>query len=1624
MCSIPGLPTPGSEVTVDIKRVNPNPKCGLVELWVSIDVGRKHAYEQMKELIQIPKRMFSGSEGKPGDLCLVCIADKWHRARIVSVQEEARHVFLIDQGRPHITKWDALAWGQSDSFFLPPEIESCVLATIIALEESWPEKAAKFLTSLPGKTMSAVVRHVLMPDRTVLLDIPLISKQMCAFRATRKLPVDECREIVLDYLHPPKAHAPVTCDITQESLNTGFLDKTELYFYPELHSGILETVHVTEVLNTHNVFCRLQIFTKSLNMLYKEIQQYYEEFLDPGEERPKTSGEPCATRGDNGRWHRSLLQQNILNGDELVQVMRVDEGKIEFVPVGCIRPLLRKFLRMPVVTYGFSLNGVEDGGTMDQIEYLKSLLLNKTFAAWLEKHPTHEGAYNVTLYSSNATCMNTCFLEKAQTETSIEPSSALSAEGVDFQNLVNLNVENMEKQTLAITENGQVDDREDAVVTSSPNDQDDPEHPQPVLATNGHFWTSKVKSFHYEDEFVVGSTIKVNVSCIEGPHKFWCQKTENEETLRLLMESLQDQYRSVRPLSLDESACVARNPDNGMWYRARIVTGHHTPEVEVQFFDYGTTQTVPLRDVHPIDPAFLQLDMLAFQCRLHRPKTPTNSAWTDAASTEFQKFVELGKSELKCIVKARASDGDGQLVHVVDLQTSSDSACKLLTQKCVQALPVVSADTYRYSTYDMDVGRKEKVWITSSQTVHHFFCQLSRNSHLFDKVTADVQQVIGKSRCRDGLIRLNDLCLARYTGNEWYRAQVVQMSPNPEVLFVDYGSTLTVNKSDILPLPASASVARSVPVLAVPLGLFGVPADGPEEVNQWFADHAVGTALTISVVSTGDGGKLIVELFDGAVNVNAIVREKIEKAKRQTVTEQVQDCQASKEESTVQDEDLRTEELVCISNLRETLEQRSNGTQDNVALATVLECDPQKTLEDSNVILNNNKEMLPTNQPNDAMTQHCPPEWPEGPEKRFAYKTPNVTPSRSEEAYISCLVGPSYFWCQFANTEDLKAVSTLAQTVGESLQDITAPKSLNPGSPCLALFSGDSQWYRAQVVRNTDNMVCVLFVDFGNESEIDVQDVRAIPRSLMEYAPQAFLCTLDGFDESKGSWEDEVYDDLYNLVVDKPVRVTVLVAKEHSEMALPQHSVQLDCGNTNVNEAMQKYWKAEISTEFETGTIQEATEPNAIVIKENPKAFPYRQPNIPLNKAEVVYASCIVEPHFFWCQFANTTDLCTVVTLAQEGGQADLDPSSFETFRTGTPCLALFPADNQWYRAQILSKEGNGAHVVFIDYGNEADIDAQNVRPLPPSLQEYTPQAFLCTLDGFDDCQGSWEDDVYDDFYNLVVDKPLTVTVSQAKNQPAMSLPHHVVTVECEGLSVNAAMQKYWKATTGEQGSPLHGQTQASMLNITMYKKPNISSKKSEMVYASSLVDPHFFWCQFSNTKDLKNLTRLAQEAGKAELDENFLETLVPGSPCLVLYSVDHHWYRAQVVSRADDSVYVVFIDHGNYSGVDVKNVRPLPLGLLEVAPQAFLCSLSGFEASKCSWDKDACDEFVRLLTDKALKVTVFDAEDNPETALPQYEVQIECEGVSVNAVMGKYRHEKAQLQLSCSDGLPVSLTN
>lgn len=1328
-------------------------ECGLVELWVNMDNCKKDIYEQMIEDIQNPERMFVGSEGKSGDFCLACIGGIWHRARIVSIQSENYKVFLIDRGQSLVTTGKSLAWGKSDSFSLPPEIESCVLANVL-VEEKESERAEAFLKSLPGKTFEALVQDLLMPARTVVLQVPAVSQELCEAELAKKIPADKFGNLLQK------------CQKTNPK-RSGQLEREGRYLYPALLTRTCEFVNITEVVHPHNFYCQLLIFSRALRMLSDEIQQYYEESPDFAEAQLGARGDPCAAKGSDGQWHRSVLRGNVAAAD--VEVMHVDEGKTELVPVSHIKPLHEKFLRMPVVTYPCCLDGVKERETEwkeEEIDSLKSLILHQNVLATFSHHITSEDIYGVILYDAVG-CVNSCFLEKVSPDESIPPLFLHSNPKARMKEaLTNPNMTSCSKA--AAFSNG-VDG------SNMTNGSDFQLHHNCHSAV---FPTAE--SSAGDGMFAVGTDVGVKVTCIEGLNKFWCQTTEKSSSLRRLMQNLQSHCASGPPQPIVGQICVAHNPEDGLWYRARIMAGPRSPAVDVRFIDYGHVQKVPLRDVRPIDPAFLRLNAQAFRCCLSGGRSPGDLNLAELALAAEQKPDDPGSSpnaELRCVVKAVMPDEEGLPLTVVDIMTPLDGAGKLEDPSCVNgeenAVQIAPGGAYGDCAHGIKVGGMEKVFVTSCRSVSHFHCNLEENSQLLSQVNQSIQQFVARGQCRQALFTPGSICIAKYPDNQWYRGRVVENSQRVKVHFVDYGSTLLVNQSDVCSFPDEAAFAKAVPAQAILLGLLDVPEEVPEKVDLWFACHAVGHTFTMSVVKKEGNGKLMVELFDTSVNLNEVIRKMMEQMEQQASPKQQQQQQPNSSRRAGQSDQS------CL--LQEVRNVCGNGAcvGGQPGSAIFLQDDEKTSEAEQQYILNilGKGGSLLEKKAERPSSQTCS-EYEIV--KISTYKKPDVSPDRTQEVFASCIVGPFYFWCQFNSTEELTSISALAQEAGQSQGALSFLTSLDPGSPCLALFSDDNQWYRAQVMHRHDDKLHIVFIDYGNEVDVEVESVRPLPPTLLQRPPQAFLCSLSGFDESGGSWDDGVYDDFYHLLLNKPLKLSVLKIEKHSEVALPQHLVEIECEGEDLNEMLKKFWNP----------LSNQTQPpqhghsGFNQTQEKTSAVMYKHPTFSRNSKESVYASCIVGPCFFWCQYANTENLIKICQLCQEAGQMQPPDASDEAAVPGGLCLALFSTDDQWYRAQVMDRCEATVHVMFMDYGNEAKVDAKCVRPLPPALMAMAPQAFLCCLNGFDESADSWRDDVCTDFYSLLVDKPLRVTIVDAKTHPLVKVPQYTVQVEFKDVVI------------------------------------------------------------------------------------------------------------------------------------------------------------------------------------------------------------------------------------------------
>ncbi|KAK7904231.1 hypothetical protein WMY93_016838 [Mugilogobius chulae] len=1222
MCSVPGVPTPGSEVSVVITRVNLNQNCGLVELWVNLNNEIKHVYEEMREEIQTPKRNFCGPEGKTGDLCLVSIEEKWHRARIVSVQEEKYNVFLIDQGQLHGTRSDTLAWGKDECFILPPEIECCVLANVLSIENNWPERATNFLKSLPGKEFRGTVQHALMPDRKILLDLTIISKHLCKEGVAKKVPAVEFKNLVLKCSNLPEENK-MDMITKEQSLNVcSQLESNDQYFYPEVTTNSLESIRVTEVIDPSNIFCELGLFSKAMKILTEQLNQELNDKASTDKSQPQTVGAPCAAMGMDGKWRRALLKSQVASEDTTVEVFFVDEGKTELVQASNVKNLDRKFLRMPVITYKCKMEGAKNDRQWEhkEIDHLKSIILDQNIVARFQSHNLPEDKYNVILYTSSAACINDYFFE-----TKVD----------EFKNDANF------PHKLFIN-----------------CDAATPSNSQNSSLIQGYNSPFSPMERPLCDSLTVGASVNVRISCIDGPNKFWCQTSQCDKKLDVLMKDLQCYYASVHPKPLVESFCVAKNPDDNKWYRAKIITGQQSPDVEVRFIDFGETKKVPLRELRPIDPTFLRLDAQAFQCSLVNVP-PTD---LDHANKEFHKFVDES-SDLKCVIKAVTSDEEGMLLNVVDLQTQSESASQVLTEK-LATIPAV----FNRSDYKIEVASKEKICISYSETVHNFYCQLDRNSQLFQQVQRDLKKLASNAVHAEHSFAVNDICIAKYSDAKWQRGQVVEISPDLKVHFVDLGKTLAVNKSDIQPFPNEASSARTVPILAVPLALFNVPEDIPEEINAWFAEKVVGKSLAMSVLGKEENGKLLIELFEDLRSLNAQVREKI-------------------------------------VNFRST---SANALNDSTTKKTdAMEVDGPKNTH-------NASEVFAT--------------------KIIDYRKPVVSFETQQVLKATSISSPDYFWLECGDTSELDKIMELAQIEGQLPQPPKFWESVTYRFAVLALYKDDNKWYRAKVLkdkRDSDG-ISVVFVDYGNEEKVKLEEVRPISKKLLEFPPQAFLCTLelDVEQDDEEEWSGELCDKFYDLVLKQPVSVKVLKMGRNWDVHMPQYTVHID--NEQVYELLQssgiKYGENAITNPpdepfkpfrhygYKNILYNKLYEISEMAQKEEEEEEPEEEDDDYDEDDEDEYnedehyrkfiskicpdCPCLAYDHEDkkWHRAHIVWVACNdiKVVLVDTGKHFSVRPCNASD-------TAQFVEDNQWYRALVGEKSGDKYNVVFVDYGNEID---------------------------------------------------------------------------------------------------------------------------------------------------------------------------------------------------------------------------------------------------------------------------------------------------------------------------------
>ncbi|XP_059053782.1 maternal protein tudor-like isoform X2 [Achroia grisella] len=104
------------------------------------------------------------------------------------------------------------------------------------------------------------------------------------------------------------------------------------------------------------------------------------------------------------------------------------------------------------------------------------------------------------------------------------------------------------------------------------------------------------------------------------------------------------------------------------------------------------------------------------------------------------------------------------------------------------------------------------------------------------------------------------------------------------------------------------------------------------------------------------------------------------------------------------------------------------------------------------------------------------------------------------------------FYIQLSDKID--ELNAVMDAVRIHCENSSSPGELPVGAACCARFPDDDNWYRARIRHTKGSKVVVAYVDYGNEQEVNISDLRTITPDLIRLPAQAMKCALKGF-ESK-----------------------------------------------------------------------------------------------------------------------------------------------------------------------------------------------------------------------------------------------------------------------------------------------------------------------------------------------------------------------------------------------------------------------------------------------------------------------------------------------------------------------------
>uniref|UniRef100_A0A3B4B5Z8 Tudor domain-containing protein n=1 Tax=Periophthalmus magnuspinnatus TaxID=409849 RepID=A0A3B4B5Z8_9GOBI len=817
-----------------------------------------------------------------------------------------------------------------------------------------------------------------------------------------------------------------------------------------------------------------------------------------------------------------------------------------------------------------------------------------------------------------------------------------------------------------------------------------------------------------------GCEFAVRCILINTPSDFWCQLLDQVPALESLMERLQGHY-SIKTVPLEpEPCCVVKSPSNGKWCRG-IITERQNGRANVILVDFGSSIQVSEECLQGLLPEFCVFEKQAFRCSLYNVIEPLALGWTKDATEFLRRFADNSGVNLKCNVVSQLNVKNKGLCNVVDLcnTESNQSVSNLLVEKCLARVvtrtlsPTVFPESFVYSSYGLTERSEEKVFVTHVHSHFEIFCQLEKNTAVFEEIDDKISEVL-KLKQTNAETVVEKLCLAKYLDGQWYRgiAYLAQSPSHVFVTFVDYGNTMIAEKKNVVFIPKESTELLNKPMQALRFCLAGVPQGLVfADVKEWLDTAVLNKQVRAIIVAKEEDGSFEVELFDGEVSINDRLKKLIDTLTPKPKIAMTLNIKSERKNMNQNVSKSQLKAKTPMSNRhRQKKNQKSNKRSQN------RQTEPVKSQQSKKA------EVKQT-----AVTQDCPS--PPEPQSNYAIQDNKKLGQKSKREcfvvlQISCLpvikLTEGLKLACFASHIDSLSSFFLQRSSDEAnifqmAEDINSSFFKETLEPCtnIALkaddlviveYKDDGALYRAVVKENIDSCTFkVEFVDFGNSDIVGNEKMFVMTKDNVSQPRYSIPCSLldcSAFDDTAA---------FTDVVMDKPFMVEFVCFRKS------QWQVKVEILDATISVPV------EAAAPKETDTVPEVkkttqTKPNITkrVMRERKKKLPkkisivkvskdlfsaFLPPKIQKGDTETGLVLSVQSNGDFYLRLDKSEDSLAALETLLAAHLKYCEPVLTNNVKEGLNCLVQEQNGRKWRRAAVKDVFHDACLVHLLDYG-------------------------------------------------------------------------------------------------------------------------------------------------------------------------------------------------------------------------------------------------------------------------------------------------------------------------------------